>query len=77
MNNEIHLLENKLPFKVELENRIEELKNDLTNVRESQFFQRTPSIFDMGESEFLSPSFDEEAFTKKLDEKSRTVGFLI
>ena len=57
-------LNESLAMKVELENRIEDLKTDLVNVRESQFFQRTPSIFDTSASEFLSPSFDEEAFTK-------------
>jgi len=62
-------LNETMSVKVELENRIEELKSDLTNVRESQFFQRTPSIFDAGESEFLSPSFDEEAFTRGFDDK--------
>merc|ERR1712223_719705 len=61
-------LNETMSVKVELENRIEELKSDLSNVRESQFFQRTPSIFDAGESEFLSPSFDEEAF-KRYDDK--------
>ena len=62
-------LNESMAVKVELESRIEELKNDMTNARESQFFQRTPSIFDMSESEFLSPSFDEEGLTKKIEEK--------
>ena len=64
-------LNESMAVKVELESRIEELKNDMTNVRESQFFQRTPSIFDMSESEFLSPSFDEEGLTKKIEEKDQ------
>merc|ERR1719219_566805 len=62
-------LNETMAVKVELENRIEELQTDLASVRESQFFQRTPSIFDAGESEFLSPSFDEEAFTRRFDNK--------
>jgi len=65
-------LNETMSVKVELENRIEELKSDLTNVRESQFFQQTPSIFDdVGESEFLSPSFDEEAFTRRFNDRAR------
>ena len=43
----------------QMEQKIEELKSDLSNVRESQFFQKTPPIFDTGESDVLGPSFDD------------------
>ena len=59
-------LDETLANNVRLENRIEELKLDLTNVRESLHFQRTPSIFDA--AEFLSPSFDEDSFYIKENE---------
>ena len=55
-------LNESLVIKVQLEEKIEELKSDVNSMRESQFFQRTPSIFDIGESEFLSPSFDDDPF---------------
>ena len=69
-------LNESLAIKVQLEGRIEELKSDVNSMRESQFFQRTPSIFEFGESEFLSPSFDDDPFgtNKMIDDKAHDHG---
>lgn len=59
-------LNESMVIKVQLENRIEELRSDLTSVRESQFFQRTPSIFDTGEADSMLHSFEDDPFATKL-----------
>ena len=62
-NEEIKVkLNESMAIKQQLENRIDALKSDLTNARESQYFQRTPSIFETEETDFFSPSFDDDPF---------------
>lgn len=62
-------LDQTLAMKDEFERRIEELESDLTNMRESQFFHRGPSSFDNGESEFMSPSYD-DPFARMIDDRA-------
>ena len=49
-------LNDTIAINIELENRIEELQNENSNIRESQFFQKTTGE---RESDFFQPSFDE------------------
>lgn len=62
-------LDQTLALKEEFERRIEELQSEVSNIRESQFFQRGPSSFDNGESEFMSPSYD-DPFTRMIEERA-------
>lgn len=59
-----------IAINLQLEGRIEALQSDLSFARESQFFQKTPPIFETGDSDLFGASFDEmDPFSVKQEHK--------